>query len=330
VFPLGLDLILFLIGLIVVQPQKAWSLKTFILEIARHACIPITPQHHLAISHLDSSVLPIHPLARAHPTGQVKSPSAPDWANAASTRRRKPPPKATSLNSMMQTGAVSAYSSSSAPSSFPSTPVLPPRDMEIDDFDGFVPPPSIQIRTDPRDDLQTKLRDFLASSLPPLIESSIRNRNRLSTSAASDAGRSTHARKPRPPIARSKQAMPGEESTDWKTWSVKESVLFLANFPPPLQPHSRAASLCHSASSSPSSGGGSAGKSPPLSTEFTPVTISNLQSLASLVHTDRRGREFGRGDWDRACLGFGTLCPEAKEMFENAVRAAFEADMSAA
>lgn len=175
--------------------------------------------------------------------------------------------------------------------------------MEVDD-DNSVPqalaPPLVR---DPRDDLQEQLEAVLISVLPPLMEQSIAAHN-LPTDLSIYAYPATQRGHPRP----TKRPLPSLSSTEWKTWPLHECVLFLAEYPPPgsAVDDSKRIPTC----------------SPPP--PFSEKTQSALQYLASVIRKNRKGREFGRGDWERASSGLTALWPPFEEAIVQAVKDVFE------
>ena len=181
--------------------------------------------------------------------------------------------------------------------------------MEVDDDNLAPQAPTPPVR-DPRDDLQEQLEAALISVLPSLMEQSIAAHNR-----PTNVSMHAHSDPQRGRSRTSKRSLPSSSSTEWKAWSWHECILFLADYPPPSQ-------AAEPASASKRNGNRSPGPSPP--SPFPEKTRLNLQSLASIIRKNRKGREFGRGDWERAGAGVGALWPPLEEAIAQAVRDAFE------
>lgn len=218
-----------------------------------------------------------------------------DWANAPDAQNRRQLPKLKS-----KSGPFSA----SLPNRRQTEPTSSAREMEIDDDDAPPRPPTPPPKRDPRDDLQDQLVTFLDSVVPSLVKDSVAAHNR-------PTNKSIHA-DPNPHRSSrhsSRLKLPPVSSTEWEDWPLHESVLFLAQYPPPIPSSDQ--------SLTPS-------KLPPHPSAFPEKLQSALQSLAALVRKDRRGREFGRGDWERASTGLVAIWPSVKEPFAQAVKDVFE------
>ncbi|KAF9514109.1 hypothetical protein BS47DRAFT_895991 [Hydnum rufescens UP504] len=107
-----------------------------------------------------------------------------------------------------------------------------------------------------------------------------------------------------------RRELPSPHSTEWRSWRLHECILFLADYPPPAK------------SPLPCSAGATT-SSPPL--PFSSQERTHLTQLSTFVREEtRRGREYGRGDWDQACNGVKVLFPELEDVISKAVIDVFE------
>jgi hypothetical protein len=292
-------------GIPVIIPSKLWSLDDLIHAAISGTPVQILPHHEAVLVHMTDSAV-----SGAQPSFSVKGASineanisqtsdrgTVDWANAPDDTPRRATHQTRLNSSNIKRGyQAQVRSSSSMPG------------MEVDD-DNLVPQaPAPPPTRDPRDDLQEQLEAVLISVLPSLVEQSIAAHNQPTNV-------SIHAYSYSTPLRGSsratKRSLPPPSSTEWKAWPPHECVLFLADYPP-------SSSLADPApwpKKSPTS-------SPPL--PFPEKTRSALQYLASIIQKNRKGREFGRGDWERASAGLAALWPPFKDVIVQAVKDVFE------
>src|SRR5258708_5351788 len=183
--------------------------------------------------------------------------------------------------------------------------------MDIDEIDAPSISPS-DPAMDPRDELREQLLVYLRSALPQIIESTIEHHRlqklplqKIESSSdsihakPSHTGRNSSSSSRVPPKPRAPPQLPSPK--EYEIWSLSQSIKFLSEWRPVRQ-----------------------GALPTKAAPFTVRERGSLLSLANFVESDRRqGREFARGDWDRACEGLRLLCPDAQDPFEKAVKEAF-------
>lgn len=290
------------LGIHVIKPEKSWTINTLLGETVKDTPVQIRPAHQSVLATIYGSGLskialsprPARSVSGAE-FGAGQKQRTVDWANAPNMKPRP------------------AYriAQSSPPSLLPSSysPLNAPHHMEVDDHN--LPPrlPTPPPPRDSRDDLQDQLLALLQTIIPQLTEKSIEAHNQLKKAATNI---SIHAKpSPRRTSGRApKRALPATHSVEWKSWPVHEQIHYLAEYPPPSPEET--------------------GSLPKPSSQLAPPAFypeaqySAIFSLAALVRKDRRGREFGRGDWERACTGLGTLWPPVKDAFAQAVKEAFE------
>ena len=189
------------------------------------------------------------------------------------------------------------------------TPQIPspniPVGMDLDEI------PSVPAM-DPRDELREQLLAYLQSGLPQIIKSTIElyrrpqevSLRKTETSSDSIHARPSYASRNSSSLARvSRPLLQLPLPKEYEEWSLSQSIKFLSEWRPIPQ-------------------GTLPTKKP---TPFSAYEKGSLLSLANFVQPDRRrGREFARGDWNRACEGLKFLFPDVQCLFEKAVKEAFD------
>lgn len=274
----------------VIKPTKFWSLDEIVRQAIVDTSVDILPQHQDILDRLTGTgLLANDKLASAAHSSQDRGTmyASIDWASAPDSQGRK--------RSTKKSNPPPTHSHET--NQYPST-----REMEIDDEDlpprPITPPPA----RDPRDDLQDQLASLLTSVLPSLVKDSIEVHNKPSDESIHAISKSRH-----PSRRSTRQKLPSVSSVEWKAWSLYECILFLLDYPPPPSHNSPLISNTKEPAS-----------------PFPEKVRLGLQSLALLIRQDRKGREFGRGDWERATLGLATLWPSVQEPFAQAVKDVFE------
>lgn len=302
ILPLQTQHNILIVGVPVITPTRLWSLEDLIHAAIFETPVQLLPHHETVLAQItDSAVSGTFPssstqgvsVSRPKISSTPSGREAVDWANA---------PDVVSRRAIRQTRQSSSNVGGWYQGKLQSLPSMP--GMEVDDCNLVSKVPTPPVR-DPRDDLQEQLETALVSILPSLMERSIAAHNQpsdVSMHAYSTPqwGRSRPSRRPLP-----------TSSTEWKAWPPHECVLFLADYPPPPSLAVGAAPVSKQSSTSP----------PP---PFPEETRSALQYLASIIRKNRKGREFGRGDWERASTGLGALWPPVEEAIAQAVRDVFD------
>ncbi|KAF8339065.1 uncharacterized protein EI90DRAFT_3040188 [Cantharellus anzutake] len=183
------------------------------------------------------------------------------------------------------------------------------------DLDEEMRPSSVsEYAIDPRDELRDQLIAYLQSALYPIVETTIECYHKLQDQFSQKTEGSSDSIHARPPLADRKSSssrtspkpslpLPPISSVEHERWSLSQCVDFLSEWRP-ISERDR----------------------PTKPIPFTAQEKSSLSSLAHFVQCgNRRGREFARGDWDKVCDGLKILCPGVQDVFEKAVKEAFDA-----
>lgn len=173
---------------------------------------------------------------------------------------------------------------------------VPAESMDMDAE--YQPPPQISAvyHADPRDQLHDALIKYLEFHIPPILDQTVNllksKQSQVPEKVQEDSSASIHARQSKKPTPHRKPTpkkinIPLE--SEYKSWHPAKALAFLSENPPPH--------------------------------------VSNPKDIAvfaSFVQDRRRGREFGRGDWQNAIVGMEALFGDPEFQFRLAVLEAFD------